>query len=329
MHPRRETARDKSRPFEADPAQVEWIPVYRAGGLADDEEISLLDIWRILVRYKFTVLGFAALAGLLACAAALLMTPQYRTEVLLAPVSDVNESDRYATQFQEFGSIAALAGIKLDHKDRKAESLATLRSRKFTDQFIQDRKLDRVLFAKLWDDEHQRWKSDEDIPTAWDAFELFDEKIRRIREDKGTGLVTLSIEWKDPGLAAQWANELVSSVNTTLRQQSVDDSNRAIEYLQDQLSRTSVVELQQVLHRVIESEMKDIILANLNEEYAFKVIDPAVVPEEPARPKVLVMVVLGTVFGLILGVVVALVLNARQAGHKLSLPEPPAGGAPD
>ncbi len=265
------------------------------------------------------------LAALSALAAALLMTPQYRAEVLLAPVSDPNENESYISQFGEFGGIAALAGINLNHKDRKSESVATLRSRQFTDQFILDRQLERVLFARFWDPEHERWKSEKDTPTPWDTFELFDKKVRSIREDKSTGLITLSIEWQDPELAAQWANELVASVNAVLRQRAVADSDRAIDFLQGQLTRTSVVELQQALHRLIESEMKKSILANINEEYAFKVIDPAVVPEEPVRPKVVIMTALGTAFGLILGIVAALVLNARRAAGNASPPKGPAG----
>jgi len=144
----------------------------------------------------------------------------------------------------------------------------------------------------------------------WEAYAKFDKRVRHIREDRSTGLITLSIEWEDPDTAAQWANELVSSVNATLRQQAVEASNQAIAYLRVQLAQTSVVELQQVLHRLIEVEMKKIILANVNEAFAFKVIDPATAPEEPFRPKVLLMVTLSTVLGLMLGVVLVLILNA-------------------
>ena len=264
------------------------------------------------------------LAVLSSLAAALLMTPYYRAEVLLAPVSDPNENENYVSQFGEFGGIAALAGVNLKHKDRKSESVATLRSRQFTHKFILDRQLDRVLFARFWDRERERWKSAEDAPTPWDTYRLFDEKVRGIREDKSTGLITLSIEWQDPALAAQWANELVASVNTVLRRRAVADSDRAIDFLQGQLTRTSVVELQQALHRLIESEMKKSILANINEEYAFKVIDPAVAPEDPVRPKVVAMVALGTAVGLLLGFIVALVFNARQAADRSSPPKAPA-----
>jgi uncharacterized protein involved in exopolysaccharide biosynthesis len=324
MYPRRTTTPEKSA-SAGDLPQAGRVPAYAAG--APNEEVTLLDIWRVLSRYWSIVLGAAVLACLSALAAALLMTPQYRADVLLAPVSDPNENEGYVSQFREFGGIAALAGINLDHKDRKSESVATLRSRQFTDQFIQARQLDRVLFSRFWDREHERWESAEDTPTTWDTFELFDEHVRAIREDKGTGLITLSIEWKDPALAAQWANELVSDVNALLRQRAVEDSNRAIEYLQGQLTRTSVVELQQALHRLIESEMKKSILANINEEYAFKVIDPAVVPEEPVRPKLVTMLALGTAFGLVLGVVAALVLNARQAAVNVPPVQRPARGS--
>jgi len=281
-----------------------------------DAEISLVDIWRILGTHRWLVLGLMLLSGLLSLAAALLMMPEYRAEVLLAPVNDLDDGQHSALAFGEFGSIAALAGVNLDRKDKKNEAIATLRSRQFTEQFIAARKLDRVLFSDLWDREHDRWKGNagKDIPTPWDVFEVFDKDIRRVSEDRTTGLVTLSIEWKDPQQAAQWANELAANVNATLRQQAVEASNDAIAYLQDQLTRTSVVDLQQVLHRLIESEMKKIIVANINEEYAFRVIDPAVAPDEPFRPRFVAMVGLGAVAGLVLGVIAALLLNSLRAG---------------
>jgi hypothetical protein len=246
-----------------------------------------------------------------------MMTPQYRAEVLLAPVSDLDEDAGYMSRIAEFGDLAALTGIRLGRKDRKDESIATLLSRQFTDRFIRERKLTRILFAAVWDNERQRWKArrwGKTAPTSRESFERFDEQVRHIHEDRRTGLVTLAVDWQDPVLAAEWANGLVADVNATLRQQAVDRSSASIAYLQEQLAGTSVVELQQVLHRLIELEMKKIILARVNREYAFKVIDPAVVPEETIRPRTAMMVLLGTTAGLILAVIVVLVLHARRSG---------------
>ncbi len=291
----------------------------KANIYVDEAEISLLDLWQVISKYWLLILGVTLSVIMLAGLASWLKVPLYRAEVLLAPVTGQDGSNRYPQSFKAFGNIAALAGVGLNRGDKKSESLATLKSRRFNEQFIKDNKLDRILFSDRWDEKNKRWNDSDntEIPTLWDSYKVFDKRVRYIREDRNTGLVTLSIEWEDPGIAAQWANELVSSVNHDLRQQTVEASNQAIAYLQEQLSRTSVVELQQVLHQLTESEMKKIIFANINEAYAFKVIDPATAPEEPFNIRWLPTFVLSITFGLILGIVLALILNAVRTEHKV------------
>jgi len=285
-----------------------------------EDEISLFDIWRILVRYKWMILTVTVLCTLASTLFALLMTPVYRAEALIAPVTETDNSNRFATQLNEFSGIAALAGINMERGGRKNEAIATLKSRLFTEQFIKDEKLLPVLFRKMWDKENQRWDDadPEDIPTLGDAYELFDEQVRRVREDRRTGLVVLSIDWENPDEAARWANELVRRVNVLLRKKAVRESESAISYVKEQLKQTSVVELQQVLHRLIESEMKEIILAKINEEFAFRVIDPAVAAEEAFKPNTPLLLLLGAMLGILGSVILALFLNFLQTQREAS-----------
>ena len=51
-----------------------------------------------------------------------------------------------------------------------------------------------------------------EAPTMEDAYRLFD-SIRNVDEDIQTGLVTVTVDWSDPKLAAEWANGLVQDVN--------------------------------------------------------------------------------------------------------------------
>lgn len=297
------------------------VPAYTQTSFiySDGSAVSLADVWRILGRYRRLVFGLTLLGTVLATAAAFLMTPEYRADVLLAPVSDLEDSRHASLPLEQLGGMAALAGINLeDHRDKKNEAIATLQSRRFSEQFIAAHKLAPILFADLWDEKRGDWKSQApgDVPRDWKVFKEFDKNVREVRENSKTGLVTLSIQWKDPGQAAQWANDLVADVNATLREQAVAESNRAITYLREQLKRTSVVELQQVLHRLIESEMKKIMLANINREYAFKVIDPAVPPGEPVRPRKAMMIALGTAAGLVLGAMIALLREALRTGEE-------------
>jgi len=286
-----------------------------------EDEISLFDIWRILTRYKWMIFAITVLCALASTLFALLMTPVYRAEVLIAPVTETDNNSRFAAQLGEFAGIAALAGLDMERGGRKNEAIATLKSRMFSEQFIKDEKLLPVLFQKKWDEENQRWDEadPDDIPTLGDAYELFDEEVRRLHEDRKTGLVVLSIEWEDPDEAARWANELVRRVNALLRKKAVRESESAINYVQQQLKQTSVVELQQVLHRLIESEMKEIILAKINEEFAFRVIDPAVAAEEAFKPNIALLLPLGAMLGILGSVILALFLNFLQTQREAAV----------
>lgn len=286
-----------------------------------EKYISLPEFWRTLVRFRIMILSVILVCTLSSTLFALMMTPVYRAEIQVAPVSEKDSNSRFAAQLGEFGGIAALTGINMNQGSKKNESIATLKSRKFTEQFIKDEKLLPVLFHDQWDTENQRWDEadPEDIPTPEDAWQLFNEKVRRISEDRQTGLVVLSIQWEDPQEVARWANELVSRVNAMLREKAATESEKAIGYLREQLGKTSVVELREVANRLIESEMKEIILANITEEYAFRVIDPAVVPEEPFRPNMVLMVVFGIVSGTVLGIVLASIFSSVKSGGEKSV----------
>jgi len=295
-----------------------------AGQVTEDDEISLIEIWHFLDRYKGIIFAAIALCTLAFVLTALIMAPVYRAQILVAPVSETDSASRFPSQLGEFGSIAALAGVNLERGGKKNEAIATLKSRVFAEQFIKEEKLLPVLFYKLWDEDKQRWKVTDtaDIPTLGDGWARFDKDIRNVYEDRKTGLVILSIEWEDSHEAARWANTLVRRVNDMLRKKAATESEDAIASLREQLKQTSVVELQQVLHRLIESKMKEIILASINEEFAFRVIDPAAVPDEAFKPVMASMVVLGVVSGVILGIVLALVLSVVRARRErdVSLP---------
>ncbi len=277
-----------------------------------DDEISLLELWRILRRHKNIIFAATLLGLALPALAAWLMTPLYRAEVVVAPVTGKDDRHGLLGPLAELSGIAGLTGVNLPRGDRKNEAMAVLQSRLLTEQFIRDQKLLPVLFPDRWVDGEagaEETAAGNDAPTMYEAYTLFDEKIRRVYEDRKSGMVVLSIAWKDPQQAALWANLLIQKTNELLRQRSTEESQKAIHYLQEQLKQTSAVELQQVLHRVVESKLKEIIFANVNEEFAFRIIDPAVAPEQPFKPVVPLMLTFGMLLGLIGGVVLAFVLN--------------------
>jgi uncharacterized protein involved in exopolysaccharide biosynthesis len=155
-----------------------------------------------------------------------------------------------------------------------------------------------LLFQNQWDPARNTWKHTlfGAPPTLWKGNEYIKENIRTISEDAKTGMVTLSIRWKSPATASKWANDLVAMTNSYLRNKAIAQSERNIKYLEEQAAKTDAVALREVIYSLLQSEINKSMLARGNDEYAFKVIDPAVPPEKPSSPN-MVLWVLGGFFG--------------------------------
>jgi len=248
----------------------------------------------------------------LAAGISFLLTPVFRAEVLLEPVQRDSTLGGLASLAGRVGDLASISGINQVGGDDSATSIATLKSRALTETLIKDEGVMPLLFPSDWDAQKRAWEDPNDPPTMWEAFEKFDEKIREVKEDRKTGLVTLAIEWEDPVLAARWANSLVKRVNAKRREEAIRLATSSIAYLRKELRTAGAVELQQAIYRMIETQMKTVMLARSTEEYAFRVIDPAVPPKKKIRPKRRLIALGAMVFGALLGVYAAVLRSKRR-----------------
>ena len=280
------------------------------------EETQPVDFWgavRYLMLRKWIVIAASLLFGLAGTAYAFIAAQWFRAEVAMIPVTQKSP----LSNLGEIGGLASLAGIDLGSTGDE-ESMATLRSRGFASEFITSRNLIPVLFANKWDAARGRWNSSDpdDQPDIRKAVEYFDEHVRTITEDKKTGVVTIDIEWKDPRLAADWANDLATRINARMRKRALAESERNVSYLQQQITAASVVSLQQSLGRVLESEMQKLMMARGSDEYAFKVIDSAVPPRKRDRPQRVLIVVMSTIAGGLLTIGFLLMRRALMASAR-------------
>ena len=202
--------------------------------------------------------------------------------------------------------LASLAGVNIGGGGDQ-EPLAVLRSKSFAREFITEQNLMPVLFAGM--------KSDGPPPDIRDAVRIF-EGIRSVSDDKKTGLVTLGIRWKDPETAANWANLMVQRLNSRLRTQALAESQRNVDFLQKEMAATSVVSLQQSMGRVLEGEMQKLMLARGNEQFAFKVIDPATPPKHRDAPKRSLIAIVATLAGGFLGLLAVFLRKAIRERRR-------------
>lgn len=243
------------------------------------------------------------------------LTPIYRAEATVVPAEDP-AAGGLSGMLGNLGGVAAMAGINLGGKSDVEVSLAMLRSQQFLRRFIEENGLLQEFFAKEWNATTKTWKVPDDPPTMMDGLRLLERGIMSVSRDRRTGLVTLAIEWHDRHKAAAWANLLIKRVNEVMRQQAIDEARQSIEFLNKELAKTNVVDLQQAIYRLTESQINRIMMANVRQEFAFKVVDPAIAPDAKykVRPKRLVIMIFGALIGGAVGVSIALYRAFRRRG---------------
>jgi uncharacterized protein involved in exopolysaccharide biosynthesis len=286
---------------------------------AADDEIDLFKLWNTLWRSRWLIASITAAFALGSVAYALLLPPWYSANVLLAPVKDKAPGGLAG----QLGGLAGLAGIGSGGTGN-VEAVAVLKSRDFARAFIEDQTLLPVLFAEDWDATAGRWKlaAPPDLPQA---AKFFVGNVRKVEEDQRTGLVTLSIEWKDPELAAAWADLLAVRLNDHMRQRAMAEAEANVNYLRHELESTTVVVLQQSISRLLENEMQKLMLARGNAEFAFRIIDHAEVPRLKSKPRRTLIVVLAVLLGGMLSVFVVFI---RDAVRNRTGVAPPMAGTP-
>jgi capsular polysaccharide biosynthesis protein len=294
------------------PPQGYFVVVPPAAGAGGFDVAALVNVqlksWKLL-------LGAALLAGLIGAGISLQLPKKYRAQILIAPVTQ-NEGVAGGLRGQ-LGGLAALTGIDLGSSGgRREESLATLGSAGFARDFIVAENLLPVLFWEQWDGQKRAWKNGELPPSLSKGANKLLGDVASINEDRKTGLVTLTVEWYSPEVAARWANGMVESVNERLRAEATRNSAKSIEYLEKELAKTSVVELRQSIYHLIEDQVNNAMLANVQRQYAFRVIDPATTPETRASPRRVQITLASAVFGLIAGMGIVFLRETWQARRR-------------
>jgi uncharacterized protein involved in exopolysaccharide biosynthesis len=272
-----------------------------AGGQLDrDEGLNLFEMGALLWANRRILIATTAVIVGLSLVYVFVARNWYRAEVLMK-LADQKQNQGLLGGLSGggLGGLASLAGIDIGGENKSTEPLAVLRSREFAEAFIKDLNLMPVFFYREWDASAKRWKSS-DIdkqPDIRDGIRYFQKAILTVKEDKKTGLITLSVDWTDPATAAAWADLLVERANDRMRQRAIADSDGSVRYLKQELAAATVLALQQSIARVLEIDLQKLALANADKEYAFRVIDHAQVPkrkwvQHPHR----VLIVLGAFF---------------------------------
>ncbi len=284
-----------------------------------EKQLGFADIAAQLWQFKLSVLTIMLVTAAISVWFALQMPNIYRTTSVLAPATEKKAG--LGGLGSQLGGLASLAGLNLSASgavDKTDLAIELLKSKAFLAAFIDQHDLILPLMAvKSWDMSTDKLILDDDIydeksrtwlrnvtlprkpePTLIEAAEVLSELIE-LNKDKTTGMVKISLEYVSPKLAQFWVQSLIEAVNTEIRTRDIREAESSLSYLNQQLEKTQIAELRSSLVQLIEDQTKTLMLANIREEYALKVVDPAFLPEEKFKPR-RSAVVLFSMFGVLL-----------------------------
>ena len=294
-----------------------------------DDEIDLRELFGVLWGNKIKIIGITAVFAVVSVIYALSVPNQYKASALLAPAQQ--QSGGLSGALGQLGGLASLAGVSIGGGESSEAQVAQeiMKSWSFIEGFIADNDLAvEVYAAEGWSRESNQLKFDNDVyavktktwlvendnigrlgpPTSWQLFEKFSEMLA-VSEDKKSGLISISIEYYSPQIAKQWLDLYILSINKHMQARQVVKVSNNIEYLEAQIEKTSITEMQEVFYTIIEEQIKSQMLAEASPDYAFVAVSPSMVPEEKSQPKRALICILGTLLGGILSVLTVLVLR--------------------
>jgi uncharacterized protein involved in exopolysaccharide biosynthesis len=301
-----------------------------------DAEIDLRELFAVIWRGKWIIIAVTILFAIASVFYALNQPNIYKSEVLLAPAEQEGSSG-LAGLAGQFGGLASLAGVNLGSGSSNKAQLAieVLKSRKFISGFVEKHEiLPDLMAAKSWDmqenkviydnelydAENNKWLRDVQAPykpkpSMQEAYKEFI-KVISTNTDKETGMVEISAEHVSPYVAQQWVEWLVADINKTMKSRDVIEAKKSTDFLTKQIQQTKVADIRSVLYKLVEEQAKTIMFANVRDEYVFKTIDPALVPEEKFKPSRALIVILGTLLGGILSVLCLLIKEFTNQKNK-------------
>ncbi|WP_220721008.1 Wzz/FepE/Etk N-terminal domain-containing protein [Agarivorans litoreus] len=319
--------------------QVQQHPAYPPAYFEpnSEDEIDLRELFAVIWRGKWLIVACTAVFAIGAVIFAINQPNIYRANALLAASNQ--ESNKLSGMASQFGGLASLAGINLNAgggTDQTTLAIEVLKSRQFFGDFLDKYQIKADLMAakewnaitgelsydpEVYDEHNQQWTREvkapkQPEPSMQESHEVFKKQVLSVATDKETGLITIAAEHLSPIVAQQWVTWLIKDINQVMQQRTQQETLANINYLNEQLDKTSVAQMQTVFYQLIEEQTKTLMLAEANDDFVFKVVDPAVVAEQKVKPKRALICVLGTLLGGMLGVMMVLIRHFAGADKE-------------
>ena len=267
----------------------------------DEADYSLTDLTQLIFIYGKVILLTTSIIIVISIFYSLSIPRYYQSNIVM--VSNSGSSNSGGLSSLIGSALGSSGNLSLSTSKPNTETaLAILRSRKFIERYIEENDLMPILFKDMQEEKEI------EMPALREGYRRI-ESAMNIKIDRS--LIEMTIIWDDPKFATRLANGLIERVNDYIRKEAIEESRKSIQFLEKELTNKDA-NTKVILSKLIENQMQSMVLANVRNEYVFKVIDPAVAPINPSGPQRRLIVVLGAFLGFILSLFIS-ILHFRLA----------------
>jgi tyrosine-protein kinase Etk/Wzc len=184
--------------------------------VAEEEDVSLLDILTVIGEQKSLILGLTLAASLLAVVVTLVMTPVFTARTLVMP-----PQQKQSSAASSLASLGALAGVATSIKSPDDMYVSFMTSEVFQRKIIERFKLMERYHCAFVVDCRQSLN-----------------QHARIVSDKKSTLMAIEVDDPDPNFAASMANAFVEELDTMIGRLAVTEAQQRRVYFESQIKKT-------------------------------------------------------------------------------------------
>lgn len=290
-----------------------------------DEELDLWELLSVIFDGKWIIASITILFSVGIVFYSLSLPNIYQSKAILVPVEF---SKSLSNNLNAYSGLANLAGISLSsgggdsNSEKAVEKLNTLSF--FENNIIPniylpelmaveswDRANNKLLFnPNIYDEVNKKWVRKYDYPqkqkpTAQESFRRFKSNMS-IVEDSKNGFITVSIKHQSPYIAKKWTELIINQVNNFYKEKDKLEAEKALIYLNNQIDKTSLTEIKQVIAGLLQQETQKLTLIEASESYVFEYIDPPAVMEMKVGPRRSLICIIGAIVGGLFSIMIVL-----------------------
>ena len=302
-----------------------------------DGNIDITKVIKIVWSKWLFILVFSCFFSIGSILYALSLDPVYKSEALLAP--DTQQPAGMGSLVSSLGGITGImgAGLTQNTSDNARLAIPVFKSRDFLYKFIEERDLLVPLMAseswnisngtftinpQRYNKETNQWiDEDGNLTSEADPFDAYSKisSALTVSEDRFTGLVTVAMEHPTPQKAKEWLDWIIEDINEYFREGDRKEAEEAISYLQEQMNKNMLSNLEKVFSSLIEVQTKTLMMVNSKKGYVYRTLDRAYEPKQRVSPRRTLIVVAISGIGGLITVFFVLILYFLGYGFSFSV----------